>query len=195
MQRQRRKLRAVPLIAPPQTTDMTDESRRHIEAVLQVYQQDCENVRYQDALRWSRFQTVAAIEGGALYAVLGADLGRPLTLWILLASLLLIVLLAMLAKKDQNDMRAHIDRLRRLENELEVRNLVPGPAVLGLRGGDMMSIAIAVLLVGHILLTSTVAAGWVALPSPPSSAKRAPADKPETAPTANGVSKEAPRQP
>jgi MFS-type transporter involved in bile tolerance (Atg22 family) len=47
---------------------MQPEDRR------EVYKQDWDNVRYQDNLRWSRFKTIAAIEGAYLFAVYGTSL-------------------------------------------------------------------------------------------------------------------------
>jgi hypothetical protein len=45
-----------------------------MEHLKAAFDQEWNNVRYQDGLRWSKFQTIAAIEGGFLAALYVARL-------------------------------------------------------------------------------------------------------------------------
>ena len=47
--------------ADPYEKDIVDDE--------EVYRQDWENHRYQDRLRWSRFQTASIVQGAFVYAV------------------------------------------------------------------------------------------------------------------------------
>ena len=78
-----------------------------------IYDQDCHFARYQDGLKWSRFQTASAIEAGCLYAAFQAGLESPESIVIMLLGTILILLLWALVIIDENKYFAH---LRRAEN-------------------------------------------------------------------------------
>jgi len=83
-----------------------------------IYNQDCEFYRYQDKLRWNRFQTVAAIEAGILAAVLHAvplELERWETLVFVVFAGVLVFTATWLAWRDQEIGDRHLNRLREYE--------------------------------------------------------------------------------
>ena len=85
-----------------------------------VYQQDAEFCRYQDRLRWSRFQATALIEGALVYAVWGPTAIGPVSLVLVaVAGAFLVLLLTILARIDEDDYRGHLFRIQMLEGELD----------------------------------------------------------------------------
>jgi hypothetical protein len=93
-----------------------------------IYAQDCEFYRYQDRLRWSRFQTIIVIEGAWLAVVFGT-LDLPLLgslgqLAITIFGFMIITFLCLLSLKDEIDSNRHMDRLSHFERELWNRPLL-----------------------------------------------------------------------
>jgi len=81
-----------------------------------VYEMDGEFCRYQDHLRWSRFQTAAAIEAGLVYAVWGGiEIGKGPMLVALSFGTVLIALICVLAQIDERHYRRHMDRIEEYE--------------------------------------------------------------------------------
>jgi len=83
-----------------------------------VYREDAESCRYQDNLRWSRFQVAALIDGGLAWILWSADparVGAVTTLLLTIGGLLLIVLLGWLSQKDEADYAGHLKRIRKIE--------------------------------------------------------------------------------
>lgn len=120
---------------------MTDEDRRA------AHRQDWENVRYQDGLRWSRFQTVSAIEAAYLAAVYAGPLGpiRSLILTIFASALVLVICL--IAVKDNRDARVHLNRAEKLQGpeQMGIPAIENPPPVWGLRAHGWMLTAIWLL--------------------------------------------------
>lgn len=112
-----------------------------------AYQQEWENFRYQDKLRWSRFQTLAVIEGAYLVALyqLELDPWRGLV-WAVVATGL-VAAVSLMAVKDANDARAHIRQVEKLsaESEMDLPSFKKAPSVFGMRGYMMMLIALWLL--------------------------------------------------
>lgn len=147
--------------------EMTADDRRAALA------QEWENVRYQDRLRWSRIQTLTAIEGAALLAAYGNtpfELDPRLALIAAVIAFILVVVVTLLAIKDGRDARTHLTRKNCLERAMGVTPVVTLPFSASLcgqrlevRGNDLMNFALALLqffnlaVVGH--LASRVA-GW-----------------------------------
>src|SRR5216110_1243338 len=98
-----------------------DEDRR------KAYDQECQSMRYQDGLRWSRFQTVTVIEGAYLAAIYTADFGSEhfRSLALALFASLVIFFICLLAIKDGNDAEMHLDRVRKLEEDMKVPPVSP----------------------------------------------------------------------
>jgi len=83
-----------------------------------IYHEDGEFYRYRDQLKWSRFQTASAIEGGVLYTLFQAN---GVSAWervaLIVLAILLVALLFRLARLDQIDAAAHLRRMARFESE------------------------------------------------------------------------------
>ncbi|MDB5583357.1 MAG: hypothetical protein JWR80_8533 [Bradyrhizobium sp.] len=98
----------------------------HAEDRRAVYQQDCDFMRYRDGRKWSRFQTISAIEGAALYAafqVHGLGLGGASL--ILIVATTFIVLLCLQAITDDRALAAHLRRVREFEHRIGARFDLP----------------------------------------------------------------------
>jgi hypothetical protein len=81
-----------------------------------MYQQDGEFCRYQDKLRYSRFQTAVVIEGALVYMTWGSyQLGRVTGVLLALGGLALVVLLSWASQKDEADYKGHLKRIQRQE--------------------------------------------------------------------------------
>lgn len=80
-----------------------------------IYEQDMESVRYRHAAKWSRFQTVSAIDGAALYVSFKGGLtGAESVLTMVLATLLL-GLIFVLVNVDERTISAYGKRVREFE--------------------------------------------------------------------------------
>jgi hypothetical protein len=82
-----------------------------------IYDQDCQFVRYQDGLMWSRLQTAMAVEGGMLYGLYGnsVHLGswdRPA---LALLGALFVLLACCVTFADRADIQSHLARIREFE--------------------------------------------------------------------------------
>lgn len=88
----------------------------------QIYEQDCKFAQYQDHLRWSRFQTAAAIEAGLAYVIWGFTTGPGTKIFLSLVGLILVLVVLLLSRIDQQDYDGHMNRIRELESEQQERN-------------------------------------------------------------------------
>jgi hypothetical protein len=97
--------------------DMEDNPESQDIHVL--YEQDCEFYRYQDSLRWSRYQTAALVEGALLYGLYNLP---HATLWelrlLMIAGFLLVLIVSLLSLKDTKDANSHLNRIKSYEKEL-----------------------------------------------------------------------------
>ncbi len=99
-----------------------------------IYQQDCEFYRYQDQLKWSRFQLAAIIEGGMLYALWFPLIGGAEAIAVAFIGSGLVMVLFLVSAKDAYDATRHLDRIKRYEEEnrrplpLRRRALISGAA-------------------------------------------------------------------
>jgi len=94
-----------------------------IKNLRMVYQQACENMRFQDDLRWSRFKTISVIEGAFLLALYQFQL-RPIeSLVIALLGSLLALIVSLLEMKDGEDARCYYRRSVELEKEMGITSL------------------------------------------------------------------------
>jgi hypothetical protein len=86
------------------------------EMAKAIYDQDCQFVRYQDGLMWSRFQTVAAIEAAMLFGLYQV---QSLGLWekraLSFGGLILVALACLLTFTDRIDTQSHLARVRDFE--------------------------------------------------------------------------------
>jgi len=95
----------------------------HSEDRRTIYEQDMESVRYRHAAKWSRFQTVSAIEGAALYVSFRGGLSGTESVLIMVLGTLLLALIAALIITDDRCMAAYCDRVREFETLAGVSSL------------------------------------------------------------------------
>ncbi|HEX3666158.1 MAG TPA: hypothetical protein VHU23_13115 [Rhizomicrobium sp.] len=77
-----------------------------------VYQQDCENYRYQDRSKWSRFQTASVVQGAVVYAVFALNkLSSIERVGVAIAGALFVLTICGLAWKDGLDAGIYLDRM------------------------------------------------------------------------------------
>lgn len=89
----------------------------NFEVNKSIYEQDCEFYRYQDRLKWSRFQTAATIEGAVLFALYQATprLCKPEQRVLMLFGFVLVLIICLLSLKDEKDANSHEDRMKKFE--------------------------------------------------------------------------------
>ncbi len=83
----------------------------------EIYQQDAEFTRYQDALRWSRFNTAALLQAGLVYVLWAVRPQWIISVLVATGGLFLTVLLGLVAIKDEYDCQYHLDRIRKQEDK------------------------------------------------------------------------------
>ena len=97
------------------------------DADKEIYNQDGEFYRYQDQLRWGRFQTIIVLEGAWLAALFGdlisSTIGPTGELAIVIFGFLLVFILCVLSLKDEVDANRHMDRLSTFERKFWHRPL------------------------------------------------------------------------
>lgn len=98
----------------PLPRDLCPEDRRCL------FDQERENHRYQDGLRWSRIQTVSIIEGGMLWGIFWQPVNNFLSLVVAIGGSLMSFAVCLMALKDASDARWHIDRVRQLEEMMGI---------------------------------------------------------------------------
>ena len=105
-----------------------------------IYDQDCEFIRYQDTLRWSRFKTASVVEAGLLYGVYQFAFGSR---WekeaLVTAAVALVGLVLGIAVRDANLAKAHLDRIISFE---KIEPFRPPEGVTGL---TLMKLAILII--------------------------------------------------
>jgi hypothetical protein len=89
----------------------------NIEVNKTIYEQDCEFYRYQDGLKWSRFQTAATIEGAVLFALYqAAGLGKLEQHGLMVFGFVLVLIICLSSLKDETDANSHVDRMKKFES-------------------------------------------------------------------------------
>jgi hypothetical protein len=117
-------------------------------------QEEWQMYRYQDGLRWSKIQTVSAIEAGLFAGIYSAPAYIPSSWKITFALLIsgVVICMCLLAEKDGRDAEYH---LRRAETMMPLASMlgVPKPKpVWGLRGGGIMRAAMAMVTMLNVAL-------------------------------------------
>ncbi len=85
-----------------------------------IYAQDCEFYRHHDKLKWSRFQTLAVVEGALLFALHQWCLDTAANRVLMVFGFLMVLIICLLALKDENDENGHERRLMKFEKDCEV---------------------------------------------------------------------------
>lgn len=117
------------------------------------HQQAWENCRFQDNLRWSRFQTVSVIEGAFLYAAYNGSLGSLKSLIIAFVGFFLVLIVSILAIIDGRDAFYYFEYAKKLETEMKLSSYKP-PDVEGklFRGKTLIWIAIGIITLLNIFV-------------------------------------------
>lgn len=108
-----------------------------------IYDQNCQWYRYQDALMWGRFQTMAAIEGGMLYGLYQIKLPPFERHTLAIFASILVAIISRLAMIDGHYASGHLARIK----EFEGYSLKPPK---GPKGGILMRLAIGILSVFNV---------------------------------------------
>ena len=124
---------------------MSDEERK-------IYDQDCQFMRYQDGLLWSRLQTAALVEGGMLYGLYGK--GLDLVPWekgaVAVLGAFFVTAICLLMISDRTDAHDHKKRIQRFESDFPFVSSKPAwqkaPIFLTIAGVSLVSANLAVLI-------------------------------------------------
>lgn len=128
------------------------ESANEMENVRIVYQQACENMRYQDDLRWSRFKTISIIEGAFLLALYQFNL-RPIeSLVIAVFGSLLVLIVSLLEIKDGYDAKHYHTRSVELEKVMGISALSFTWPLGELRGKHLVIGALVLINLFNVLI-------------------------------------------
>lgn len=126
--------------------DLTDEDRRA------SFAQEWEMLRFQDRLRWNRFQTITAIEAGLLLAAYGFtpfNLDPGLRFGAALLGFLLTVVVSLIAEKDRRDAKGHLKMINDLQVPMRYGEFktepIFGGVCGGLKGSHLMGAGLAIL--------------------------------------------------
>lgn len=119
-----------------------------------VYQQDAEFCRYQDKLRWSRFQTAALIEAGLTYVswVEPQKFGRVSSVMLTFGGFLLIIILSFLSQKDESDYSSHLNRIKVFEKDFPFTRVSPKLIPSWIKGSILMPTAWVILYIYNIFI-------------------------------------------
>lgn len=126
-----------------------------------IYIQHCEFYRYQDGLRWSRFQTAATVEGVLLAGLFALDNPLPLGMRIFLtvSAGFLVCLICKLSLKDVRDAQRHLWMIRQFERSWPIRESKVGAKGVAAREGlSLMKQAIWALNGANVLLLGILVA-------------------------------------
>lgn len=80
-----------------------------------ICEAEWQNCRHHDRLAWSRFKTIALIEGACLAGIYALDLDSKRCLIFAVFASLLVLILSLLALSDQKRAKAHLERANRLD--------------------------------------------------------------------------------
>jgi hypothetical protein len=116
-----------------------------------IYDQDCQYDRHRQVHQWARFNTIAVIEGGALFAAFAKrDLARIeyLGLWAFAA--FIVVAISFLAEADAQDVSSHLLRIKAYESNSFQARTTGWPAWV-IRAALALITAFNFVVLGHLL--------------------------------------------
>jgi hypothetical protein len=82
-----------------------------------LYEQDAEFCRYQDNLKWSRFQTAAVLQAALAYVAWTLRPGHFTTILVSAGGLIFLVLLWFVSSLDHSDYISHLNRIKAQEKK------------------------------------------------------------------------------
>jgi hypothetical protein len=126
---------------------MTEERR-------EAYRQEWRNFRRQARLPWARLQAILLIEGACLAALYVLDLDAMRCLVAALFASLLVLILSLLALKDQRNAAAHLERVLALEKEFDppLPPFARPRPVLGMKAATLLAAALLLVNVWNALV-------------------------------------------
>jgi len=128
------------------------ETAGDIENIRIVYQQDCECMRYQGDLRWSRFKTISIIEGAFLLALYQFELKLIESFVIAVFGSVLVLIVSLLEVKDGYDVMAYYRRSVELEKAMGISPLSFNGLWRKLRGEHLVIAALALINLFNVLV-------------------------------------------
>jgi hypothetical protein len=114
-----------------------------------IYDQNCQWYRYQDALAWGRFQTIAAVEGGMLYGLYQTRIPSLERHGLVVLGLLLIAIISRIALIDGHYASEHLKKIKEFEGYSLKRPKGP-------RGGILMLSALSLINILNLALVARV---------------------------------------
>lgn len=96
-----------------------------------IYEQDMETIRYRHAAKWSRFKTVSAIEGAALYVSFRGGLTVTESVLVMVLATLLLTVVFLLVNVDDRMMGAYGARVQEFEAAADAPFSVPSLGLVG----------------------------------------------------------------
>ena len=121
-----------------------------IQVNATIYEQDCESYRYQDGLKWSRFQTAATIEGAVLLALTQLSFTQLELRVVMVFGFLTVLVLCIMSLKDETDAGSYEDRIKKFEQMGEP--FIPRKWPHILRGAYLMRMSIALLNIFNLFM-------------------------------------------
>jgi hypothetical protein len=122
------------------------------EDIRVVYKEEWENVRYQDKLRWSRFQLISVVEGVILFSGYNNVLPQYEISLITLVGSLLVFIISLISIKDARDSKSHLDIISILEIEMKVPPFKRKPLLRHIYGNHLMHIGIIIINFMNIVI-------------------------------------------
>ena len=121
-----------------------------------VYREDAAFCRYQDKLRWSRFQTAALIQAALGYVTWAEpdNFDKYSAVLLTLGGAFLILVLAVLSQKDEADYTSHLNRIKVFEENHPFKPAKAKFVPAGITGGILMPVAWYLLFALNILMIS-----------------------------------------
>jgi hypothetical protein len=110
----------------------------------EICEAEWQHWRHHERLAWSRFQTIALIEGACLAGLYALDLDSKRCLIFAVFASLLVLVLSLLALGDQRRAKAHLERATRSDEGAR--------PPLSTRGAALLTAAIVLINVWNVLV-------------------------------------------
>jgi len=119
-----------------------------------LHQQAWESYRFEDNLRWSRFQTTSVVEGAFLYAAYVGNIEPFKALLITIIGSVLVLIISLLAIKDGIDADYFSNLAQRFEYEMGFKRELSGAWFIYFRGKYLMWVAIIIINLFNVLVVT-----------------------------------------
>ncbi len=124
--------------------------------------QEWESFRYQDGLRWSKIQTLLAVEAALLAGIYSAPSNVTVLMQLILAIVGTVIVCAIcsLAEKDGRDAKYHMQRAETLLPLATTVNVAMPKKVLGIGGTNTLRAAMLLLIGLNVVVVVEVLSRW-----------------------------------